>query len=178
MGAPALLIGWFLAFFVFCLGLTVADVAAGKGWGLFGWGFLALSLIHGFPAAATVGLPLGVLGASRLRRIRDQRLHVLIFALAVGLVMAVVLGFLYRPGSDVGILFRLVLWTAASAAVGRASMVELDAPIFVNCYFWGCWSSQLRESLVSSWSRDLPSSMREMLDGQTLNCWAAVVRVM
>ncbi|ALO67971.1 hypothetical protein AS189_17615 [Arthrobacter alpinus] len=126
-GVLALLTGWFVTFVVFCLGLTVASVGAGGSDG-FGWGFLFLALMFGFPVAAIIGLPLAIAIASPLRRVHNQWLHVPVFALAVGAAMGVVVAFPYDlQEKDVWLLLAPVLWAAASAAIGRASVIKMVA---------------------------------------------------
>ncbi|WP_038467074.1 hypothetical protein [Arthrobacter sp. PAMC 25486] len=124
-GAPALLTGWFVTFFVFCLGLTVASVVLWAPHGM-GWGLLPLSLVFGFPFAAFIGLPLAILIAWPLRRVRDQRLHVLALALAVGAAMGVVALFSYRF-EMLWAVAALAAWAAVSAAIGRAVVINMVA---------------------------------------------------
>ncbi|MGN5734930.1 hypothetical protein [Arthrobacter psychrochitiniphilus] len=90
-GVPAFLAGWFVTYVVCCVGLTITNGISdmtSPGAGGFGLGFLILALIFGLPIAVIVGLPLAALVAWPLRRVRDQRLHVLAFAVALGAVMA------------------------------------------------------------------------------------------
>lgn len=86
-GTRALLTGWIVTFLVFCLGLTVVNVLT-SGDQSSGWSLLPAALMFGFPVAVIVGLPLALplalLLAWPLWRVRDQRLHVLVFALALG----------------------------------------------------------------------------------------------
>ncbi|PYG99129.1 hypothetical protein CVV67_17205 [Arthrobacter stackebrandtii] len=126
-GATALLTGWFVTFLVFCLGLTAAHVVAEGGTG-FGWNFLTLALIFGFPVAVVVGLPLAILIAWPLRRVDNQWLHVAGFALGVGAAMALATALI--SGFDKGAgwwVLLLALWTAVSAAMGRASVMGMVA---------------------------------------------------
>lgn len=124
-GAPALLTGWFVTFLVFCLGLaTAAVVSAGDITA--GWYFLPLALIYGFPVAAIIGLPLAIVIAKLLRRVRDQRLHVLVFTVAIGAVMAVIAAAVFHGDAGLGVLW-LGLWTATCAAIGRASVMKMVA---------------------------------------------------
>lgn len=133
-GLPAFLIGWFLTFFLFCLGLTAAGMVAaaqseyGTGFGLY---FLPITLIYGFPVAAVVGLPLAVLLASPLRRVRKQWIHVVAFAGAVGTVVAAVTAALAAgaPGGGGDWLWPVImgLWAGCCAAAGRASVIKLVA---------------------------------------------------
>lgn len=124
-GAPALLTGWIVTFLLFCLGLTAA-VAVSAGDIMSGWYFLPFALMYGFPVAAIIGLPLAIVIASPLRRVRDQRLHVLGFALAIGGVMAMIAAALIHGDSAMGVLW-LSLWTATCAAIGRASVMKMVA---------------------------------------------------
>lgn len=126
-GAPALLTGWFVTFFVFCLGLTVATMIFTGGDSGLGWYFLPISLVYGFPVAAVIGLPLAILIASPLRRVRGQRLHVLAFSLSIGAVMAAICLIFFFRGDGVLFMLALIVWTAVCAAVGRAVVVPLVA---------------------------------------------------
>ncbi|MHA7306085.1 hypothetical protein ACX80E_12695 [Arthrobacter sp. TMN-49] len=120
-GAPAVLIGWAVTFLVFCLGLTVFGFL-GEG-GFAGLSLLLVVLFYGFPVAASVGLPLAILIAWPLRRVRDQRLHVLAFALATGTVTAVLM--FWGQGELIPGNFVIVAGVAVSAAIGRASVMKL-----------------------------------------------------
>ncbi|AIY03383.1 hypothetical protein ART_3784 [Arthrobacter sp. PAMC 25486] len=91
-----------------------------------GWGLLPLSLVFGFPFAAFIGLPLAILIAWPLRRVRDQRLHVLALALAVGAAMGVVALFSYRF-EMLWAVAALAAWAAVSAAIGRAVVINMVA---------------------------------------------------
>jgi hypothetical protein len=124
-GAPAVLIGWLLTFLLFCVGLS-ANVVANEEFGSMGWGYLQLALAFGLPIAVIIGLPLGLLIAWPLRRVRNQWIHVAIFAVGVGTAMAALfilpeIGHV-RPAS----VFA-AFWAAASAAIGRASVIRLVA---------------------------------------------------
>ncbi|MET4004920.1 MULTISPECIES: hypothetical protein [Arthrobacter] len=125
-GASALIIGWLGTFLLFCLGLTVANLIAEGPHGL-GAGFFFLAVMFGFPVALLAGLPLAVLLAWPLRRVRDQRLHVVAFALAMGVVATGAVLFFYAPDSAEmgGLMVALILWTAACGAIGRASVIKL-----------------------------------------------------
>lgn len=123
-GTLALLTGWIVTFVVFCLGLTVVNVLSSGGQ-FSGWSLLPAALMLGFPVAAMVGLPLAVLLAWLLRRIRQQRLHVLLFALGVGAVTAALL--LYGPSEITPEKLAVVAGVAASAAIGRASVIAMVA---------------------------------------------------
>ncbi|MDJ0312587.1 hypothetical protein [Arthrobacter sp. H35-D1] len=119
----ALLLGWLITFVLFCLGLAVAFAIPPMESGL-GWYFLPVALIYGFPVAAIAGLPLAILIAWPLRRVRNQCVHVLVFALALGAVMAAIV--LIPSGSEMGwALAGLIVWTAVCGAVGRASVMKV-----------------------------------------------------
>lgn len=124
-GAPAILLGWFITFFAFCLGLTVSAMVS-EGPGGMGAGFMVLALIYGSPVALIAGLPLSLLVAWPLRRVRDQRLHVVAFAVALGFAMA---GYLLVIGEGriEPLGFAAVLLAAACGAIGRASVIKLVA---------------------------------------------------
>ncbi|WP_269938012.1 hypothetical protein [Arthrobacter sp. HY1533] len=131
-GLPALLIGWFLTFFLFCLGLAVASmVAEGLSGGGLGLYFLPISLIYGFPAAAVVGLPLALLVAWPLRRVRRQWIHVVAFACAVGAAGAGMAALLASgaPGGGVDWQGPVIMgaWAGCCAAAGRASVIRMVA---------------------------------------------------
>ena len=137
-GLPAFLIGWFLTFFLFCLGLTVVSMVAeaaaetgsdyGGGLGLY---ILPISLIYGFPVAAIIGLPLAILVASPLRRVPEQLIHVVVFAGAVGAVGAGVTALLAAgaPGGGGDWLGPVIwgAWAGCCAAAGRASVIKMVA---------------------------------------------------
>lgn len=124
-GVPAVLIGWFVTFFVFCLGLTIANFVFSGSNGM-GLGFLALSLMFGLPVAVLIGLPLALLISWPLRRVRNQLLHVLVFALGVGTAM--VGGVYFSYGEELNwSAAALVAGAALSAAIGRASVIPLVA---------------------------------------------------
>ncbi|MHA7271027.1 hypothetical protein [Arthrobacter sp. HLT1-20] len=124
-GAPAVLIGWFVTFFVFCLGLTVVT-GVSSGDLVSGGYLLPFALIYGFPVAAIVGLPLAILLAWPLRRVRAQWLHVVAFALVMGAVTSAAAFVLaeaeFEPGS-----LAIAAGVAVSAAIGRATVVTLVA---------------------------------------------------
>lgn len=124
-GVPAVLIGWFVTFFVFCVGLTAASFVAEGANGM-GLGLLALSLMFGLPIAVLIGLPLALLISWPLRRVRNQWLHVLALALGVGAAM--VGGVYLSYGGEVNVnATALVVGAALSAAIGRASVIALVA---------------------------------------------------
>ena len=122
-GAAALLTGWFITFFVFCLGLTVVTVLIWRDDSV-GWNFLPIFLIYGFPVAAIVGLPLAVLVAWPLRRLPDQRIHVLIFGLVLGLVTAILFVLLNQGQVELG-SGAVAVWVAVCGALGRASVIKM-----------------------------------------------------
>ena len=63
-------------------------------------------------------------GVAALRRVRTQRIHVLVFALALGAVLAAIV--LIPSGSEMGwALAGLIGWTAVCGAVGRASLMKV-----------------------------------------------------
>ncbi|MEO6529590.1 MAG: hypothetical protein ABIN10_13060 [Specibacter sp.] len=124
-GVPAVLIGWFVTFLVFCLGLTVVNVAS-SGDFVSGWYLLPYALMFGFPVAAIVGLPLALLLAWGLRRVRDQRLHVLVFALAMGAVTTAIM-FVLAEAQMVPGNFVIAAGVAAGAAIGRAVVIKMAA---------------------------------------------------
>lgn len=133
-GLPALLIGWFLTFFLFCLSLTVAFMVAEAGseyGGVLGQYVLPITLIYGFPVAAVVGLPLAALLASPLRRVRKQWIHVAVFASTVGAVGAAVTAVLSAGapggGGDWWVPAIWGAWAGACAAAGRASVIKMVA---------------------------------------------------
>lgn len=123
-GAPAVLIGWLVTFLVFCLGLTVANVVS-SGDLVSGWYLLPYALMFGFPVAVVVGLPLALLLAWPLRRVRDQRLHIVVFALAMGAVTAAIVFF--GQGEMVPGNFVIAAGVGASAAIGRATVIKMVA---------------------------------------------------
>lgn len=124
-GVPAVLIGWFVTFFVFCLGLTVANFVTEGANGL-GLGFLAAAMMVGLPVAVLIGLPLALLISWPLRRVRNQELHVLVFALGVGAAMVGGVYFSYGGEVNWGAA-ALVAGAALSAAIGRASVITMVA---------------------------------------------------
>lgn len=123
-GAPAVLIGWFVTFLVFCLGLTLF-VALQDG-GFVWWSFLPVALIYGFPVAVVAGLPLALLLAWLLRRIRSQLLHVVVFALATGAVTAAIAFALAEAEVEPESLV-IAAGVGASAAIGRATVIKMVA---------------------------------------------------
>ncbi len=124
-GALAVLTGWMATFVVFCLGLSAYSGIVSSGTG-FGWGLLPLVVFFGLPPAIVFGLPLAMLVAWPLRRVRNQGLHVLAFALAVGAAMGVAALFSYSL-EMLGAVALLACWAGASAAIGRAAVIPLVA---------------------------------------------------
>lgn len=124
-GIPAVLTGWLVTFILFCVGVTVAAgvISAGDA---SEWVVLPYTLMFGFPIALIVGLPLALLIAWPLRRVRNQGLHVLAFALGVGAVFGV-LGMLSYDAELLWTAALLAGWAAASAAIGRASVIQMVA---------------------------------------------------
>lgn len=123
-GVLALLTGWFVTFFVFCLGLTLAAVVSeGNGSSSY---LLPMMLIYGFPVALVIGLPLAILIATPLRRVANQWAHVAVFTVGVGAATALASALLYggTEGALLGVAI-LSLWAGASAAMGRASVMKL-----------------------------------------------------
>ncbi len=128
-GVPALLLGWLCTFALFCLGLALTAAVSPLDTGL-GWYFLPVALIYGFPVAVVLGLPLAILIAWPLRRVRNQRLHVLAFAAVLGSVMAALLiissrGEMLTSGTSLLIGLGLVALVAGCGALGRASVMNL-----------------------------------------------------
>lgn len=134
-GLPAFLIGWFLTFFLFCLGLTVANMVAeaaagaeGASGGGLGLNFLPITLMYGFPVAAIVGLPLAIVVATLLRRVRRQWIHVAVFAGVLGAAVAAVMGvFAARNDGDWQAPVIMGAWAGCCAAAGRASVIGMVA---------------------------------------------------
>lgn len=124
-GVPAVLVGWLVTFLAFCLGLTVANLVAEGADGL-GLGFMVLSLMFGLPVAVLIGLPLALLISWPLRRVPNQWLHVVAFALGVGAAMVVGVYFSYGSEMNRGVA-ALVAGAALSAAIGRASVITMVA---------------------------------------------------
>lgn len=129
-GAPAVLAGWFIAFIVFCFGLTIVPrIVTGEDGGSFLL-YLFFYLFFGFPVAAIIALPLAILAAWPLRRLRNQWLHVLILAMAMGVAAAAILFALSYPAlvegdsSPVPILL-MAAGVALCTAIGRASVMKL-----------------------------------------------------
>ena len=123
-GTLDLVTGWFVTFLLFCLGLTVVNLLRSDGLA-WGWYLLPAALMFGFPVAAIVGLPLAVLIAWLLRRIPDQRLHVLLFAVGVGAATAVTV--LLGPSEITPEKLATIAGAAASAAIGRAVVIGMVA---------------------------------------------------
>ncbi|WP_139244303.1 hypothetical protein [Arthrobacter alpinus] len=124
-GTPAVLIGWLVTFVVFCVGYTASVVFSGYDSAM-GWYLLPISLMYGFPVAVAVGLPLGLFIAWPLRRVRNQWIHVLAFAVGIGLATA--LSMLLIGGVEaVRQSTVTILAVALSAAIGRASVMRLVA---------------------------------------------------
>lgn len=122
-GATALLLGWLITFVLFCLGLAAVFAVSPRESGL-GWYFLPVALIYGFPVAAILGLPLAIKIAWPLQRVRNQQVHILVFALTLGAVMAAVI--LIPSGGEMGwAVAGLIGWTAVCGAVGRASVMKM-----------------------------------------------------
>lgn len=124
-GIPAVLAGWFVTFLLFCVGVTVAAEVSSGGDST-EWVVLPYSLMFGFPIALILGLPLAVLIAWPLRRVRNQRLHVLAFALSVGAIFGV-FGMLTYDAELLWTAAMLAGWAGASAAIGRASVIKMVA---------------------------------------------------
>ena len=86
--------------------------------------------MFGFPVTAIVGLPLAVLVAWPLRRLRNQWHHVLILALTMGVTAAAILSALSYPAlvegesSPISILL-MAAGVALCMAIGRASVMKL-----------------------------------------------------
>ena len=130
-GVPALLLGWLSTFVLFCLGLALTAAVSSMDTGL-GWYFLPVALIYGFPVAVVLGLPLAILTAWLLRRVRNQRVHVLAFAAVLGSVMAALLmissrGEILASGVSLLILLGLVALAAGCGALGRAGVMKMVA---------------------------------------------------
>ena len=87
---------------------------------------LPYALMFGFPVAAIVGLPLALLLAWGLRRVRDQRLHVLVFALAMGAVTTAIM-FVLAEAQMVPGNFVIAAGVAVGAAIGRAAVIKMVA---------------------------------------------------
>lgn len=124
-GVLAVLAGWFVTFLVFCLGLVVVSAVA-DGVGVSAVYLLPVFLMYGLPVAAIIGLPLAMVLAGPLRRVRDQRVHVVVFAVGVGTAMSMAALFAYQcdmPWAVAG----LSAWAAVSAAIGRASVIKMVA---------------------------------------------------
>lgn len=124
-GTVAFLTGWLVTFVVFCLGLS-AYSGYPFSCGGFGWGLLPFALLYGLPVAIVFGLPLALLVAWTLRRVRNQWLHVLAFALAVGAAMGVAAWFSYSF-EMLWAVASLAGWAGASAAIGRAVVIPMVA---------------------------------------------------
>lgn len=124
-GTPAVLIGWLLTFVLFCVGLTVSVVFSGDDVSQ-GWYLLPMSLLFGFPVALVIGLPLSLLIAWPLRRLRNQWVHVLAFAVGIGLATAL-LTLLIGGVEAVRQSTVIILAVATCAAIGRASVISLVA---------------------------------------------------
>lgn len=124
-GPLALLTGWLVTLVVFCLGLSAYSGYLFTDDGI-GWGMLPLALLFGLPVAIIFGLPLALLIAWTMRRVHNQRLHVLAFALAVGAAMGVAALFAYSQ-EMLWAVASLAGWAAASAAIGRAVVIPMVA---------------------------------------------------
>jgi len=126
-GAGALLAGWFITFLLFCAGLLLPMLLLDQnGTGALGWSIIPIVLMYGFPPAALLGLPLGMLIAWPLRRVRNQWLHVAAFALGTGVVFWFVVWALSdKDDSSWSILIGLL--AATCAAIGRTSVIKLVA---------------------------------------------------